>query len=149
MFRFGGEEVVSRVVRGRWMKLYLAVGALLVAGLWIFSAFFVGPHIDRFTTNCSIVEMDLHALHEMLERFARDHEGRFATGLEELLPGRSDDKGYLVGRTDVPRDPWKHPYLLAVAAEESWFLVGSLGRDGRLGGKGDDADLWLDSRETR
>jgi hypothetical protein len=109
----------------------------------------VGPRVHRFTGNCSIALQDLHVLRAMLDSFARDHDGRCALTLESLLSTEVGGEGYLATRTTVPRDPWKHPYLLAVAAGEPWFLVGSLGRDGRLGGEGDDADLWLDSRATR
>ena len=46
-------------------------------------------------------------------------------------------------RKDVPLDPWRHPYVYRsprVANPVGYDLV-SLGRDGREGGTGEDADL--------
>jgi len=46
-------------------------------------------------------------------------------------------------RRDVPLDPWDRPYMYASPGEHnptSFDLI-SLGRDGRPGGEGDDADI--------
>lgn len=132
------------------MKWIFRAALAAVLGLLAFSVWVGGRRsCPGFDANAAVAQQDLRTLAACQANFARDHEGRFATSLEDLVSTGSGGTGYLAGRTSVPRDPWRHPYLLAVAAEESWFLVGSLGRDGRLGGEGDDADLWLDSRETR
>ena len=48
--------------------------------------------------------------------------------------------GYLKGRT-VPQDPWNHPYLYASPGQHGEADVWTLGRDGKDGGEGPDADI--------
>jgi general secretion pathway protein G len=46
-------------------------------------------------------------------------------------------------RKDVPLDPWGRPYLYRAPGERNpaAFDLGSLGRDGKVGGDGEDADI--------
>jgi general secretion pathway protein G len=45
-------------------------------------------------------------------------------------------------RKPVPNDPWGHPFqYVGPAAGSEQFTLRSLGRDGAIGGRGDDADL--------
>lgn len=46
-------------------------------------------------------------------------------------------------RKAVPLDPWGRPYLYAVTSGEvaAGFELGTLGKDGKPGGEGEDADL--------
>lgn len=46
-------------------------------------------------------------------------------------------------RKDVPADPWGHPWLYTAPGAESGgaYDLASLGRDGRPGGDGEDADI--------
>ncbi len=41
----------------------------------------------------------------------------------------------------LPPDPWGHPYVYVAPGEHSEFDISSLGRDGRPGGDGLDADV--------
>lgn len=41
----------------------------------------------------------------------------------------------------VPADPWGRPYVYRVPGEKSEFQLLSLGRDGKAGGIGEDADI--------
>jgi general secretion pathway protein G len=41
----------------------------------------------------------------------------------------------------VPRDPWGHEYQYLSPGQHGEFDVYSLGRDGKAGGDGPDADL--------
>ncbi|MGQ0544182.1 MAG: type II secretion system major pseudopilin GspG [Betaproteobacteria bacterium] len=43
----------------------------------------------------------------------------------------------------VPNDPWGRPFVYRVPGEKGDFDLVSLGRDGRPGGAGDDADIVL------
>jgi len=43
----------------------------------------------------------------------------------------------------VPSDPWGRPYVYRVPGEKGDFELASLGRDGKPGGAGDDADIVL------
>lgn len=67
----------------------------------------------------------------------REGEGRLPKDLAEVfarkLPtGRSDD---------ATKDLFAHPMTYVPAADGKGFAVGSLGRDGKAGGKGPDADV--------
>lgn len=46
-------------------------------------------------------------------------------------------------RKDIPSDPWGRPYIYASPGQRNpnGFDLASLGRDGQVGGEGDDADL--------
>lgn len=68
--------------------------------------------------------------------------GEYPTDLQLLK--RSDKKGwdgpYL--KKDIPLDPWGNPYILKVpGADGSPYLLSSLGRDGKVGGEGEDEDI--------
>ena len=43
----------------------------------------------------------------------------------------------------VPNDPWGRPFVYRVPGEKAEFELASLGRDGKPGGAGDDADIVL------
>ena len=43
----------------------------------------------------------------------------------------------------VPSDPWGRPFVYRVPGEKGDFELASLGRDGKPGGAGDDADIVL------
>lgn len=45
-------------------------------------------------------------------------------------------------KKDVPLDPWGHPYVYRSPGTHGWgYDLISLGRDGRDGGEGEDADI--------
>ena len=55
-------------------------------------------------------------------------------GLQALQP-------YL--KKAVPNDPWGRPYVYRAPGEKNEFELVSLGRDGKSGGSGEDADIVL------
>lgn len=66
-------------------------------------------------------------------------------GLEALVAQPGSVKGwngpYL--KKAVPNDPWGRPFVYRVPGEKGEFELASLGRDGKPGGAGDDADIVL------
>ena len=66
-------------------------------------------------------------------------------GLEALVAQPGSVKGwngpYL--KKAVPNDPWGRPFVYRVPGEKGEFELASLGRDGKPGGTGDDADIVL------
>ena len=46
-------------------------------------------------------------------------------------------------KKSVPNDPWGHPYVYRVPGSKGDFDLYSLGRDGKPGGSGEDADIGL------
>jgi general secretion pathway protein G len=85
-----------------------------------------------------------------LQQYKLDN-GQFPTedqGLEALVnapqnlrrPDRYREGGYL-DKPTLPLDPWDNPYQYVTPGEFGVFDIYSLGRDGRPGGEGPDADI--------
>lgn len=126
------------------MRVYLVFGAAAVAALCLFVwARVVDPvgHV-LFEANTSIAKFDLAAIAQAAEQYALDHGGQYPSSIQDLLVGGARKEGYLAGRATAPKDPWKREYRVALC-------VGTLGRDGKPGGTGEDQDLWIDLRATR
>lgn len=88
-------------------------------------------------------ETQLRMLESSINTYRLD-VGAFPDALQELI--KSDKKGwdgpYLP--KDVPLDPWGNAYVYAKPGEQGKpYGLRSLGRDGRQGGEGDDADVIL------
>ena len=68
--------------------------------------------------------------------------GEYPKSLGEL---RNSDKSGWDGpylSKDIPNDPWGNPYILDVPGTDGApFKLRSLGKDGRQGGEGEDADI--------
>lgn len=81
-----------------------------------------------------------------VEQFQLD-VGRYPTvaeGMKALVekPQNADGwRGPYTGKNSVPKDPWKNEYVYEWDAEKGWFIVKSLGADGKPGGEGDAADV--------
>ena len=73
--------------------------------------------------------------------------GRYPTeaeGLVVLVEPSSDIgswNGPYINSVDALLDPWGRDYLFEAAENANGFVIRSLGRDGREGGSGEDADL--------
>jgi general secretion pathway protein G len=69
-------------------------------------------------------------------------------GLEALVekpttgrePKNYREKGYLEKR-DIPKDPWKSPYIYISPGLHGDYDIFSYGADGEEGGEGEDADI--------
>lgn len=84
---------------------------------------------------------DVRALENAIEVFRLDNFEYPATdrGLRALLePPAGGGSPYL---KRLPKDPWGKDYLYLRPGSHSEFDVYSLGRDGALGGDGEDADI--------
>jgi general secretion pathway protein G len=92
-----------------------------------------------------VAKAQIESLEKALDQFRLDTR-RYPTaeeGLEVLVSRPADVQGwsgpYL--KKAVPSDPWGRPYVYRVPGEKYEFQVVSLGRDGKPGGNGDDADI--------
>ena len=100
------------------------------------------PDQARVTT----ANTDLRTISAALKMYRLDNGGYPTTdqGLKALaerpttppVPAAWSPEGYL---PEVPVDPWGNPYVYT--ATPSGFLLKSLGKDGKDGGEGLDADL--------
>jgi general secretion pathway protein G len=81
-----------------------------------------------------------------VEQFNMD-VGRYPTATEGLAvlvtqpQGLEGWRGPYTGKATLPKDPWQNDYVYTWDAERNWFVITSLGADGKPGGTGDDADI--------
>ncbi len=86
-----------------------------------------------------------------IEQFQLD-VGRYPTVQEGLIvlvekPQQEADgwDGPYTGKTSLPKDPWNNEYVYEWVkkpnSEDSWYVIKSLGADGKLGGEGTAADI--------
>jgi len=92
-----------------------------------------------------LARAQINALDTSLEQFRLDN-GHFPTmeeGLSALVIRPASearwDGPYL--KKAVPQDPWGNPYVYKVPGEHGEYDLISYGKDGRLGGEGEAADV--------
>jgi general secretion pathway protein G len=83
-----------------------------------------------------VAKAQLDSLEKAIDQYRLDNR-RFPSaeeGLAALQP-------YL--KKNLPNDPWGRPYVYRVPGQRGEYDVFSLGRDGKPGGSGEDADVGL------
>ena len=118
----------------------LVLGVPATACLLLCSLFLVGSRCPAFRANRAVAQSDLYSIATAVESFALDHGGTCPTDLWALLAPDSAGNVYL-DCAEIPRDPWKNPYLYFREPGGRGFRVSSLGADGAAGGSGESADL--------
>ena len=108
---------------------------------------YVGPklfaQIGKSETKVARAQID--ALQKALDQYRIDI-GRYPSaehGLAALVIKPADESrwtGPYLAKA-VPNDPWGRPYLYAMPGQHGDYDLVSLGRDGQLGGDGDNTDL--------
>lgn len=135
--------IIARRASGFTLLELLVV--LVIIGLL---ASFVGPRYfsQLGKSEAKIAKAQLVALEKALDQYRLDN-GRYPSaelGLNALVqrpPNESRwDGPYLKGA--VPADPWGRPYVYRLPGEKSEYDLLSLGKDGRQGGSGPDADVF-------
>lgn len=83
---------------------------------------------------------DIHSLSSAIKLYKLDNFKYPTTsqGLNELLPGSGDSKGYV---ERLPKDPWGNDYQYQQPGQHLDFDVWSFGADGQSGGEGLDQDI--------
>jgi general secretion pathway protein G len=133
----------SRTARGFTLLELLVV--MVIIGLL---AGFVAPRyfsqVGKSQVKAARAQLD--ALDKALEQFRLD-AGRLPTTEEGLAvlntaPPNLTGWGGPYLKKAVPNDPWGHPYVYAApGTHNNDFDLSSLGKDGRPGGTGEDADV--------
>ncbi|MBI1905704.1 MAG: type II secretion system major pseudopilin GspG [Rhodocyclales bacterium] len=96
-------------------------------------------------SEAKVAKAQIDAFEKALAQYRLD-TGHFPTtqqGLEALVkrpPSAPKWAGPYLSK-DVPADPWGRPYAYRSPGEHGDFDLISLGKDGRPGGTGDDADI--------
>lgn len=120
---------------------------LVVVAIIGLLAAYVGPRyfgqIGKAEVKAARAQMD--ALEKALDAYRLD-VGRYPTselGLAALMvrPGGVAKWGGPYLKKDVPLDPWGQAYRYKSPGEHGEFDLFSLGRDGKPGGSGEDADI--------
>lgn len=93
-----------------------------------------------------VARAQIAALESALENYRLD-VGRFPSseqglGALERSPGNDPRWAGPYLKKAVPADPWGNPYQYKQPGERGDFDLFSLGRDGKPGGTGEDADLF-------
>jgi general secretion pathway protein G len=113
----------------------------------------VGPryfsHVGK--SEIQVARAQIDSLEKALEAYRLDMGAlpSSAEGLEALVtkPGTARAKNwrgpYL--RKGIPADPWGNPYVYRSPGPKYEFEIISLGKDGKSGGDGDNADLSSDN----
>jgi general secretion pathway protein G len=92
-----------------------------------------------------VARAQIESLEKALDQFRLDnrHYPTLEQGLEALVNRPANEPNwsgpYL--KKAVPADPWGHAYVYRVPGEKTEFQLFSLGRDGKAGGSGEDADI--------
>src|SRR5688572_5220654 len=92
-----------------------------------------------------VAKAQIESLEKALDQFRLDAR-RYPTaeeGLDALVakPASVQNWSGPYLKKAVPADPWGRPYVYRVPGEKSEFQLMSLGRDGKSGGVGEDADI--------
>jgi len=95
-----------------------------------------------------VAKAQIESLEKALDQFRLDVR-RYPSaeeGLDALVtrPGSVANWSGPYLKKAVPADPWGRPYVYRVPGEKSEFQLRSLGRDGKSGGIGEDADIGID-----
>lgn len=126
------------------LELMIVIVILGILGAIVAPQFMDEPHKARVVQ----AEMQIENLSTAVKKFYLDN-GFYPTteqGLEALvekprlgkIPRNYPHNGYI---SKLPEDPWGNPYVFVSPAEESDFVIISLGADGEEGGEGQDLDI--------
>ncbi|MGE5639335.1 MAG: type II secretion system major pseudopilin GspG [Clostridia bacterium] len=92
-----------------------------------------------------VAKAQIDSLEKALDQFRLDNR-RYPTsdeGLAALVekPANAANWSGPYLKKGVPQDPWGHPYLYRTPGAKGDYEVVSLGKDGKPGGTGEDADI--------
>jgi general secretion pathway protein G len=99
-----------------------------------------------------VARAQIDSLEKALDQFRLDtrHYPSAEQGLDALVLKPANETNwtgpYL--KKAVPTDPWGRPYVYRVPGSKGDFDLYSLGKDGKPGGTGEDADIGLDTQLT-
>ena len=144
------EELFKSLKRVRAFTLIELMVVIVILGIL---AVIVVPRVTKRPEEAKVTKakVEISNLEQALELYYLDNGMYPSTeqGLEALvkkpeignIPKHWREGGYL-SRKKVPLDPWGHPYVyISPGVHNKDFDLYSLGKDGKEGGEGYDADI--------
>lgn len=128
--------------RGKRAGFSLAELMVVIVILGLLATLVVPAVLDRLiVANVGVAKSDLTQIAAAITNYAADNGGRHPQTLEELIV-RNDLGVRYLDRDTLPMDPWGNEYLYEPPGPgQPDFVVTTLGKDGAIGGEGEDRDL--------
>ncbi len=128
---------------------FTLVELLVVMVILVMLAGIIGPRVVGYlgSSRSKTSAVEIKNLSTSLELYFLD-VGDYPTtadGLESLVVARGQKKGWngpYLSKPQLPVDPWGNPYKYESPGKKGRFDLYTLGRDGKPGGTGEDADTW-------
>jgi general secretion pathway protein G len=148
MIMTGCGKHLKRLTRKSSEEGFTLVELLVVLVILVLLASVIGPRVINYlsSSRSKTAQIQIESLTTSLELFHID-VGRYPTSTEGLqtltqvsgsIPGWN---GPYLRKNDLPPDPWGKPYLYESPGKDRPFDLMTLGRDGKEGGTGEDADI--------
>jgi general secretion pathway protein G len=124
---------------------FTLVELLVVLGIIALLAAMVAPQVIRYlgSARAETAGVQLKNIESALELYYLDN-GTYPAELKDLVEapaGSKDWRGPYLKKSGALSDPWGKTYIYKLPGEHGNFDLNSFGRDGVLGGEGEDKDL--------
>lgn len=87
-------------------------------------------------------QADLRAIDTAIRLYKDSNQGKLPTALVRLI--EPDDSGIrFIKNREITKDPWMREYRYEVSKDGATYELFTLGADGRDGGEGEDADIFV------
>jgi general secretion pathway protein G len=124
---------------------FTLVELLVVLGIIALLAAMVAPQVIKYlgSARYETAGIQLKNIESALELYYLD-TGKYPENLKDLIEASSGEatwQGPYLKRNAGLNDPWGKAYIYKLPGEHGNFDLSSLGRDGAVGGEGEDKDL--------
>jgi general secretion pathway protein G len=124
---------------------FTLIELLVVLGIIALLAAMVAPQVIRYlgSARAETAGVQLKNIESTLELFYIDN-GKYPTDLKDLVEapaGAVDWRGPYLKKSGALLDPWGKAYIYKLPGDHGKFDLSTLGRDGAIGGEGEDKDV--------